>query len=204
MKYSEYIDDANWIGGYYELSIEFHPSGKVKRINEALGTLEKSQFFKGMWREQSAYQKDPISLPIAIEANSVTPLYGTLHISDETILPCLITITSVPGESDWLDISIPQASLERIYPINYPLIKELNGWLSEIDNMFVRIAEMIFEQSPFDLAFIGEEVSGATNLESISNEFIEKHTTILSTQLQERLQLQASGKKISNNLILFS
>lgn len=204
MKYSEYIDDANWIGGYYELSIEFHPSGNNKRINEALVTLEKSQFFNGIWRERSAFQRDSTSLPIAIEANSVTSLYGILYISDETVLPCLITVTCVPEESDWLDISIPQAILERIFAIKYPLIKELNPWLSEIDNIFIQIAEMIFAQSPFDLAFIGEEVSGATNQESITNEFLEKHTTILTTQLQERLHIQDTGKRLSNNLVLFS
>ncbi|MFB6800807.1 hypothetical protein ACFCVU_06260 [Peribacillus butanolivorans] len=42
MNYSEVITPDNWIGGFYELSIEFHPVGDNKRLNDALVSLQKS------------------------------------------------------------------------------------------------------------------------------------------------------------------
>ncbi|WP_010095594.1 hypothetical protein [Ornithinibacillus scapharcae] len=203
MNYSEYNSPENWIGGYYELSIEFHPCGDDQRINKALRSLDKSPFFTGLWRERTDYQQSPASLPIIIEENSVSPFYGALHISDGKLLPCCISVIRVPEESDWLDISIPLASLELFYPFNYPLTKELNPWLSQVDELLINLAETIFAQSPFDLAFVGEEITGATDQESITSDFVEKCITILPKQLQEKLQLQSNSKLLSNELKLF-
>lgn len=39
MKYEDYNTPDNWIGGFYGLSIEYHPAGDRKRLNEALTTI---------------------------------------------------------------------------------------------------------------------------------------------------------------------
>lgn len=36
MDYDIYNTPDNWIGGFYELSIEYHPFGNNKKVNEAL------------------------------------------------------------------------------------------------------------------------------------------------------------------------
>ncbi|MFE4894784.1 hypothetical protein [Peribacillus butanolivorans] len=48
MKHSEFITPDNWIGGFYELSIEFHPVGNDRRLNDALTSLVKSKVIYGI------------------------------------------------------------------------------------------------------------------------------------------------------------
>ncbi|MEI5906157.1 hypothetical protein WAK64_03610 [Bacillus spongiae] len=205
MNYDIYNNPDNWIGEFYELSIEYHPFGNNKRVNEALLGLCKSDNFNGVWEDKKDYQKKSIFLPINIEEDSVTQFYGTLSFSNskDGELPCVITIIRVDGESDWLDIAIPQASYEEIFPCKYPLTVELNPWLKEINTLYTQLAEIIYCNSPFDLAMIGEEVSGYTNQEEITHEDVQNITCILPSYLQDRLKLKGKGKELSNQLIIF-
>lgn len=203
MNYSEYKNPNNWIGGYYELSIEFHPYRDKNRLYQALIALQNLDLFKGYWKEQQDFETDTISLPINNDNNSVNQLYGTLSTLNGHTLPCLISVIRIEGESDWIDISIPQASLELFYPYKYPLTKELNPWIAKIDEMFVRIAKTIYTHSPFELAMIGEEISGYTNQEKINLEDLEKITCILPIRLQKRLEIQEKGKELTKQLRLF-
>lgn len=183
MKYTEYINPEKWIGGFYELSIEYHPSGNNKKLNDALGSLYQCDFFNGMWVEKSDYQTSPVPLPINIEEESVHLFYGILTLTADNQLPCVISVIRVHGESDWLDISIPQAILEEKFPYRYPLTKELNPWLSEVVELYAKLAETIFESSHFTIAIIGEEVSGA-NIPEINLEHV---TLITPSQLKTKL-----------------
>ncbi|MTH55344.1 hypothetical protein GKZ89_18275 [Bacillus mangrovi] len=204
MNYSEFTNSNNWIGGFYELRIEFHPVGDNKRVNDALIALHTIKFFNGLWKERQDFQSNSISLPIIMDDESADQFYGTLNLTDGTTLPCLISLIRIEGESDWLDLSIPQASLELFYPYEYPLTKELNPWLTKIEDMFLRIAEIIYNHSPFELAMIGEEVSGDTNQNEITIEDLEKITCILPISLQKRLGVQGKGEELSKQLRLYN
>ena len=48
------------------------------------------------------------------------------------------------------------------------LLSSTNPWLSEIDHVFITIAEKIYALSPFNLAIIGEEVSGYRHAQTIT------------------------------------
>lgn len=204
LQYSEYNNPNNWIGGFYELSIEFYPVGDNERLNQALIGLQSFKSFKGMWKERQDFQGDSISLPINIDDDSVIKFYGALIMNDGNTLPCLISITRIDGGSDWLDISIPQASFEKFYPYEYPLTKELNPWLVKVDEIFISLAETIFHHSPFELAMIGDEISGSTNQGQISFDDVGKIICILPTHLQKRLGVKEKGKELTNQLKLFS
>lgn len=187
MNYSDFINPNLWIGGFYELSMEFHPVGDHGRLNQALVALGNLDFFNGLWKERQHYLSDIISLPIDIDDDSVNQFYGTLTLSDGNTLPCVVTIVRIIDESDWLDIGIPLAILERVYPLNFSLAPELNPWLVKIDEVFIRIAKKLFDRSPFELALIGEEISGYTNQETITLEELEKITCLLPNRIQEHL-----------------
>ena len=204
LNYKEFTNPDNWIGGFYELSIEFHPVGDNNRLNQALITLQHSGFFNGLWQERQDFQSDSISLPLNMGDDSVNQFYGAINLSDGNTLPCLISVIRMEDESDWLDISIPQASLELFYSYEYPLTKELDPWLANIDEIFIRITETIYNYSPFELAKIGEEISGYTNQEEITIEDTEKITCILPIILQKRLGMQENGEKLLEQLRLFS
>lgn len=203
MQYSEFINLDNWIGGFYELSIEFHPVGNDSRLNGALTALEKSKVINGIWKEREDYKKMTVSLPLENYEDSVNQYYGIILVSDGNTLPCAISINSIAGESEWLDISIPQAAFEKTYPYKYPLTENLNPWLNGVNETFIKLAETVFKQSPFDLAMIGEEISGYTNQETITLELLEKSTYILPIGLQKRLEIQEKGEELSNELKLF-
>lgn len=70
--------------------------------------------------------------------------------------------------------------------------------------MFIRIAEFIYNHSPFKLAMIGEEVSGDTNQNEITLEDLGKITCILPICLQKRLGVQEKGEELSKQLRLFN
>ncbi|WP_162878685.1 hypothetical protein [Peribacillus butanolivorans] len=50
---------------------------------------------------------------------------------------------------------------------------------------------------------IGEEISGDTNQENITAEYLEKTTCILPIYLQNRLEVQEKGEELSNRLRVF-
>lgn len=201
MNYYEYTDLKNWTGGFYELSIEFHPVGNNKRLNDALIALQNCNFFDGLWQERENFQKNTLALPLKIESDSVNLLYGTLSLTNELSLPCAVTIIRTNEESDWLDIAIPEAIFEKMYPYKYPLTKDLNPWLNQVNGVLIKLAEFIYKYSPFDLAMIGEEVSGYTNQQDITLECLDTITCLIPVTLQERLNVQ--GKELSNQLMLF-
>ncbi|MDQ0271613.1 hypothetical protein [Cytobacillus purgationiresistens] len=124
-----------WFGGYYELSIEFYPTGDNERINQALTALCSNSHLNGLWMEKTFHQKDMIVPPILIEDNSVQQFYVILTTAGGIKVPGMISIIRISGESDWLDLSIPLRVLELIYPVKYPLLVELNPWLKEIHDL---------------------------------------------------------------------
>ncbi|KYG34337.1 hypothetical protein [Alkalihalobacillus trypoxylicola] len=205
MDYDFYINPNHWIGGFYELSIEYNRSGHNKRVNDGFAALCKSHYFNGVWENKKDYQKKSISLPINIQKDSVTSFYGTLSLSNskEEVLPCAITVIRVEGESDWLDIAIPQAAIEKRFPYKYPLTIELNPWLKKVNERYTQLAELIYCSSPFDLAIIGEEISGHTNQENITYEVMKNITCILPIHLQDRFGVKEKGKELSNQLKIF-
>lgn len=203
MNYNEFTNPDNWIGGFYELSMEFHPVGNNVRLNQALTALGKLNFFSGFWKERHHYLSNSITFPIHIDDDSVNQFYGTITLSDGKTLPCVVTIVRIIGELEWLDIGIPEAILEKLYDLQYPLTKEFNPWLAGIDEIFIRMAESLFDRSPFELALIGEEISGYANQENITLKDLEKITCILPHRIQKRLGVLEKGEGLTNQLRLF-
>ena len=50
--------------------------------------------------------------------------------------------------------------LEHRFPVAYPLVREDNPWLAELDRAFVPIAATVYRANGFALALVGEEASG--------------------------------------------
>lgn len=197
VKHAFYNNPEIWFGGYYELSLEYHPVGNDERLNKAMNALCTCGFINGLWREKKDFYKKTMTLPVTIEDSA---FYGTISVSEQSELPCMISIIRVNGESDWIDIGIPLASFEKKYPFRYPLTKELNPWLQTINERYTELGEIIFGDSPFDFAMIGEEISGYTNQEELSVEIMDEITCLFPEGLQTRLGIQDMGRKLSNGL----
>lgn len=198
MKYDVFNNPEIWCNGFYELSMEYHPSGNNKRLEGALSALCKCELFSGLWEEKKDLYQDTLTLPITIK--DVNQMYGVLSLSSGEEFPCMVSVIRVEGESDWLDIAIPQAFFEKYYPYQYPLTRRLNPWLEKVDETYTKLAEFIFGESPFDFAMIGEEISGYTNLQELTGDTLKNMITILPVQLQERLGVRKQGRQLSNGL----
>ncbi|WP_026673424.1 hypothetical protein [Alkalihalobacterium bogoriense] len=188
------IKPSQWSGGFYELSIEYSPVGDDKKINTALAAVSNSKIIAV-----------PISHRVKIEGNSVNQWYGDIHILDGKVLPCMVTVTRIDDESDWLDISIPQFAFEQVYCYRYPLTNELNPWLVEVNATFTTLAESIFKESPFELAMIGEEITGHTNHTVVTRDIIESDSAIfiVPIHLQTKIKPLTRGIELLNGLQLY-
>lgn len=201
--FNDFTNPESWTGSFYELSIEFHKVGNNKRLNDALVALQNHNSFQGIWKEREMYQKQTLDLPIEIEVDSVTNYYGMLDVTKDISLPCQIILISTEGESDWLDIAIPSVVFEKTFALEYPLIKELNPWIASIDETFIKLAEVIYAHSAFNLALIGEEVSGMISQQEITLERMDGLTTILPLELQKRLRIEGIGQQLSDSLRVY-
>ncbi len=198
------LDQDIWSGGFYELSLEYNPSGNDKRILTALNTLCRFPDFKGLWNEKEAYFDNTITLPTKIEEDSVTQFNGLLKISNECILGCLITLIRVEEESDWLTISIPMSMLEKFYPVKYDLLEEHNPWKMNLDDLLISLAQRIYVHASFDLGMVGWEVSGYVNHSQITKEHLGKAVTfIIPSILCNKLELESVGTELNDKLRLF-
>ncbi|MCM3387139.1 hypothetical protein M3649_03205 [Ureibacillus chungkukjangi] len=107
----------------------------------------------------------------------------------------------VPEESDWLDISIPLAFLKEKYQFVYPIVKRTPE-LANIDELFIKLTEIIYKKSPFELAMLGEEVSGFITKKTITKDSLDRITCILPIELQQELAVLGNGEILSNGLLV--
>ena len=205
MNHSFYNNPDTWSGGYYEISLEYNSSDHDNHINKALKGLCKEGVFKGLWADKFDFQTAFVQLPLLFKNDSVTQLYGVVSLSrnEQLHLPCSITIIRVDGDNDSIVISIPQGAFEQLFSYQYPLTVEFNPWLKDINELFVQIAISIYEHSPFDLALIGEEISGYTNIEQATIETLQRVISIVPLLLQKKLGIEGEGHKLSSALKIF-
>lgn len=203
MDYTEYTEPETWSGGYYELSIEIPFDEKGAGLNQALYALKNLDIFNGFWERPQDYQSESLALPLILEKDCVIGLYGLVMLSDGNTLPCLISIIRSEGQSNWLDISIPQSAMAQVYPYEYPPTAEHNPWLLYVNNMFIEIAESVYRHSPFLLALVGEEISGHTNHKELTPAVMEHLTCILPPKMQSRIGVEDKGKRLSKQLRLY-
>ncbi len=150
---AEYFGPDNWLGWYFELAIDLGPRNdeRLRRATDAIwGT-------PGIRGPLPSPFSPPEHRPRSRDRHFIS-VHGELSIGEFPPIGCLTVV--VPDVHDWLDLSIPEAMLRRRFPISEPLRAATNPWARAVENLFVSAAERVFRVAPFELAFIGEEVSG--------------------------------------------
>ena len=179
-----FIQKESWYGSYYELAIELQTSHDDIRLEKALETLWRHPNLSGHWLriENFGQKPDVISIPneFRVESSgSFINLYGLFSIPDiDKQAGCLSTIVRETNGSDWLDFCIPTEMLKSTFSVNHPLEMREYPWSAILDKYLLQMADMIYQKTPFDLAFIGDEVSGLVNKASIISEGIESQIKI--------------------------
>ena len=179
-----FTQKENWYGSFYELAIELQTSHDNVRLEQALEALWSHPNLSGHWLSIENYGQSPdvISIPNEFRfenSSSFINLYGLFSIPDiDKQVGCLSTIVRETNGSDWLDFCFPMGMLKRAFSVNHPLEMREYPWSVTLDKYLLQMADMIYQKTPFDLAFIGDEVSGLVNKASIISEGIESQIKI--------------------------
>ena len=179
-----FTQKENWYGSFYELAIELQTSHDNVRLEQALEALWSHPNLSGHWLSIENYGQSPDVISILNEfrfenSNPFINLYGLFSIPDiDKQVGCLSTIVRETNGSDWLDFCFPTGMLKSAFSVNHPLEMREYPWSVTLDKYLLQMADMIYQKTPFDLAFIGDEVSGLVNKASIISEGIESQIKI--------------------------
>ncbi|MGE3976305.1 MAG: hypothetical protein AB7F94_01820 [Nitrospira sp.] len=198
MEMTEFRSKENWQGSFYELCLELGPAGSDTLAIRALEMLWRQPELHGPWVERSDY--DPAANPVEPSIQHST-YYGYLTLTDRKEVGCASYLIRVEGESDWLNLSIPMGMLELRYPLSYPLDRSTNPWLEQVDELFARLARVIYKEATFQLGLVGEEASGANSAATLTKEDCQRGGLLVPWPLWQQLKPSREVADISNGLV---
>ncbi len=144
-----------------------------------------------------------VRLPVALDPTGPESLYGLLRLADGTELGITCVFVREEGGSDWLDFCIPTGILQLVFPRDYPLFASTNPWLAEIDRVLLELANTVYAAQPFDLALIGEEVSGQGDAGQVTATDVANGGYLLPAGLLQRLHPEVPSVRLSSDLHWF-
>jgi len=194
-----FLAQDNWLGSYYELSLELGPTGDDARLISALRSLWSQPQLHGSWTVRDCFGQS--SSPLLVVDGFVAPRYGTINLSDGHQLGCVShTVREYEG-SDWLDLCIPTGMLELAYDVKYPLEYASNSWMRKLDRLLVALGSSLFLSHPFRLGLIGEEASGFTHADSVSAADCTYGPLLLPQSLWQGLDIELVHSECAPGLI---
>ena len=148
----EEFADADWRGSYYQLAIELSAEADDARLTAGLEALT------GGFERCAGPSGDDEEDVHARELELMRSLYGVLSLPEARRLGARALVLRERSGSDWLALCVPSGMMERAgYRLDDPIS---NGFLSALDRAFLGIADQVCAAAAFDLALVGEEVSG--------------------------------------------
>ncbi|KMK75888.1 hypothetical protein [Alkalihalobacillus pseudalcaliphilus] len=189
-----------WIGGYYELTIEFQQGLSEGQMLVMSTIVKQEPAFVGFYKERADLYVE--AAPLLHELTAHKSLYGMIQLARGQQLPCVVEVLKVAGEADYLHIAIPQGSLEDQFPYQYPLSKKSNSWLAVIDEWFIVLAKAIYEEIPFEGALIGEEVSGL-QVEEVTVEHLAYMSWIVPFEKGKQVVSWGQGQELTKDLMIY-
>jgi len=197
-----FLAQENWYGSYYELAIEYYPVGNDESLLKAVQAIWESPYLSGPWFEETSFGNSADMLQ-SLENEGGHLLYGLLQVEKNIEVGCLICLVREEEGSDWLDFCIPTGMLELVFNVEYPLLIDNNPWMLGVDQILLDIAKKAYRRSPFELAIIGEEVSGYVVANDITLEYLEQGGYIVPQKLLQRLRPTCPSVTLDENLQWF-
>lgn len=214
MDLDEYMNLNNWLGSFYELSMEYRPSGDRARLLAAVRALWRAPYLAGpypspydqphegspeWWAAQRmAFEQpyrqpgplpEPLALPEALEAGDADLLQGTVTLPGRHAMGCHVQITWDAAGADLLQLEIPVGMLELAFEVDYPIMPATNPWVPEVEEALRQVGEAVYAAAPFALALIGEEVAGNVQAPNLTVERARYGgSLLLPASLAERLR----------------
>ena len=202
MQKEAFLAQENWYGSHYELAIEYYPAANNQSLLKAIQAIWQFPRLSGPWFEKTSFGGPPDMLQ-TLESEGGLVLYGLLEVDKSQQIGCLISMVREQDGSDWLDFCIPTGMLELAFNVIYPLLVDDNPWIPRVDQILLDIAETVYQSSPFNLAIIGEEVSGYVTANDITRDDLERGGYIVPQELLRRLKPDRPSVTLNDNLQWF-
>jgi hypothetical protein len=156
--------DEDWCGAYYELAIELSQRPDNSRLTTALETLWSRPIVAHAQAPRLTLKED--GEVHAVDAEFVHSMYGELSLPESLQVGFRAVAAREQGGSDWLALCIPSGMLDRIgYAPGDPVAE---AFFAALDHTLVGLADAICADAPFDLALVGDEVSGLLHASDFS------------------------------------
>jgi hypothetical protein len=180
---TDFCDDENWRGGYYEVAINLggrHDPDSDARLRAARDALWSIDDLEGPYTDRwTSAAEQPRVQPGSLDLQEPPPLYGLAQLPDGGRLVCsnhAIREIESPGErsDDWLDLSFPLGALSRIdrriaaYPFDTQHASA--AWRRRVDDFLVDVVRSVATAVSFRYAVVGFEVSGDRAWESFGGQ----------------------------------
>lgn len=186
------FEEEDWYGSYYELAIEYRPKGEDARILDALRAMWKAPDVEGAWAWKDYVQRHDLSE--LVEFEGFQHGYGLLHLPGRRPIGCGSVVSREDDElgADWLVFYVPTGMLELVVSVEYPLWpRARNPWMDELDGVLLQMAQRIYAAAPFQLALIGEEVTGFSRGDHLRPEDV-GGGYLVGPELLDRLRLHTA------------
>jgi hypothetical protein len=196
MKIQNYNKNINWHGSFYELSIQLSSNPDKLKILSTLKLLFNGIDIKGPYRNTNQFVET-----IEISENIISEvftLYGLVKIENKQLG---ISISTIREENnDWISISFATGMLTTAFKIKYPLYSETNSWIKIIDTFFLALCDKLYKNIKFEIAIIGEEVSGYIAESELTNKEMENGGILIQENTYRRLHGKVEYSKLPSGL----
>ncbi|HEX2094038.1 MAG TPA: hypothetical protein VHG28_16670 [Longimicrobiaceae bacterium] len=193
----DFSSEEQWRGSYYELAVELSPPDDAC-LRRALEVLWSDPHLEGPWSGRAEVGRAPVARPVL--AGDPLPLYGRLTLPHGERVGCLSWTVREEEGSDWLDLCVPTGMLVSL-GLRHPLNLGSDPLLLQLDALFLRVAERLHAAVPFDLALVGEEVSGQVSAAWLTPAWLERYGgCLLSASLWERLAPRVPARQLGSGL----
>lgn len=195
----------NWHGSSLQVAIDLGPRNDERLLHA----------FRAAWA--SPCLDGPLPSPggdaaaaldgSLLEQEGSEHTYGTFELPDGgRRLGCEVFAIR-DEQSDWLEVAIPTGMLELAFPVEYPLVAAANPWITDVEASLVEVADAVYRAVPFDLATIGEEVSGLFYAGSVDPKFALTRDEVergggflISPGMWQRLEPMAAHQSLASGL----
>jgi hypothetical protein len=186
-------------GSHYEIAIELSVRADERRLREAVATLWKSGLVEGPWL---SIEEIGVGPTVPLDQLSLEESWAYGLIVGEKPLACVMHCIRESGGSDWLDVSVSSPILESVLGIKDLSELDDDPRLEPVDESFAKIADRIYSAVPFELALIGEEVSGTAYARSLARGVcaFSQVSVLCSQRLKDELPFSAEFRRRDSGL----
>ncbi len=203
-EFEELRDRELWSGSHYELALAM-PGGsldattRLRIVETVLQEPSLHGFMPGPW-DAFGQPWPPPERALAGDDGRYYG-YGALRLPDKRAVGCALMLLD-RDYGTWALLAIPSGMLELIYPVVYPLLKETNPLMAELDAFLARLAARLYGRVPFTYGGLGEEASAMLPpAEGFTANLLRKgQGLIVPTALFAHWHLEPWGTRLSDAL----